>query len=51
MLKDGFRPGYISVSAEDWRDPKANPKEPLAVAKKREAVEKTIELAPEKGGR
>jgi hypothetical protein len=51
VLKDGFRPGYISVSAEDWRDPKADPKEPLAVAKKREAVEKTVELTPEKGGR
>jgi hypothetical protein len=51
VLKDGYRPGYISVSAEDWRDPKADPKEPLAVAKKRDAIEKTVELAPEKGGR
>lgn len=51
VLKDGYRPGYISVSAEDWRDPKADPKEPLAVAKKRDAIEKSVELAPEKGGR
>ena len=48
VLKDGFRPAYISVSADDWRAG-GDPREPLAVAKKKGVVEATVELAPEKG--
>jgi serine/threonine protein kinase len=55
VLKDGYLPGFISVTVDDWRDPKGNPKEPINIAKKLQALEKAITLtadpnAPPKKG-
>jgi hypothetical protein len=43
-LADGYKPGYASVTADEWRDPKGDPREPIDVAKKKEAIEKHIDL-------
>ncbi len=48
VLKDAFHPAYISISPEDWRDG-GDSNVPLAAAKLKPAIERAVELAPEKG--
>ena len=48
-LAEGCKPGYVSITANEWRDPRGNPKAPIDMAKKRESVEKRIELQDELG--
>jgi hypothetical protein len=48
-LADGCKPGYASITANEWRDPKGDPKAPIDMAKKRESIEKRIELQDELG--
>ena len=48
-LADGCKPGYASISANEWRDPKGDPKAPIDMAKKRESVDKRIDLQDELG--
>jgi serine/threonine protein kinase len=48
-LADGCKPGYASITANEWRHPKGDPKAPIDMARKREAVEKRIELKDELG--
>jgi serine/threonine protein kinase len=43
-LADGYKPGYASITVDEWRDPKGDPKAPIDVAKKRETIEKHIDL-------
>jgi serine/threonine protein kinase len=42
-LMDGYKPGYAQVSAEEWRAG-GDPKIPLDRAKKKDVIEKSIEL-------
>lgn len=42
-LMDGYKPGYAQVSAEEWRAG-GDPNIPLDRAKKKEVIEKSIEL-------
>ncbi|MEO7730947.1 MAG: protein kinase [Kofleriaceae bacterium] len=48
-LADGCKPGYASITANEWRDPRGDPKAPIDMAKKRESIEKHIELQDELG--
>ena len=48
-LADGCKPGYASITANEWRDPKGDPKAPIDMARKRESIEKRIELQDELG--
>jgi serine/threonine protein kinase len=48
-LAEGCKPGYASITANEWRDPKGDPKAPIDMAKKRESIEKHIELQDELG--
>ncbi|MBC7975071.1 MAG: PEGA domain-containing protein, partial [Myxococcales bacterium] len=48
-LADGCKPGYASITANEWRDPKGDPKAPIDMAKKRETLEKRIDLQDERG--
>jgi hypothetical protein len=43
-LAEGYKPGYASITADEWRDPKGDPRAPIDVAKKRETVDKHIDL-------
>ena len=43
-LADGHKPGFATVSVEEWRDPRGDPREPIDVAKKKESIEKHIDL-------
>ena len=43
-LADGYKPGYTSVTADEWRDPRGEPRAPIDVAKKRESIDKHIDL-------
>jgi serine/threonine protein kinase len=43
-LADGYKPGYASITADEWRDPKADPKLPIDMAKKKETLDKHIDL-------
>jgi serine/threonine protein kinase len=43
-LADGYKPGYASITADEWRDPKGDPRAPIDVAKKRETIDKHIDL-------
>jgi hypothetical protein len=46
VLMDGFKPGYASITEEEWRDG-GNPNIPIDEAPKKATVEKTISLAPD----
>jgi serine/threonine protein kinase len=48
-LADGCKPGYASITADEWRDPKGDPKAPIDLAKKKDTLEKRIELVDELG--
>lgn len=43
-LSDGYKPGFASIAVDEWRDPKGDPKQPIDSAKKRELIEKHIDL-------
>lgn len=48
-LAEGCKPGFASITADEWRDPKGDPKAPIDLAKKREVIEKHIDLVDETG--
>jgi hypothetical protein len=43
-LSDGHKPGYASITADEWRDPKGDPRAPIDMARKRERIDKSIAL-------
>jgi serine/threonine protein kinase len=43
-LADGYKPGYASITADEWRDPKGDPRAPIDVAKKKDTIDKHIDL-------
>jgi serine/threonine protein kinase len=43
-LADGFKPGFTSISVDEWRDPKGDAKAPIDLAKKKDVIEKHLEL-------
>ena len=45
-VKPGFKTGHVEIKADEWRDG-GNPNVPIDVAKKKEVIEKTIELEPD----
>jgi serine/threonine protein kinase len=47
VLADGFLPGYISVTADEWRENPRDTKTPIDSAKKKAVLEKNIELEPD----
>jgi hypothetical protein len=47
LLVDGYLPKFVSITADEWRDPKGNPKDPIDMAKKLSAVEKSVTLDPD----
>jgi serine/threonine protein kinase len=46
-LAEGHKPGYASITADEWRDPKGDPKAPIDMARKRERIDKRLELEAE----
>ena len=48
-LADGCKPGYASITTDEWRDPKGDPKVPIDMAKKKETIEKHIDLQDDAG--
>jgi len=49
-LAEGCKPGYASITADEWRDPKDDPRAPIDMAKKKDTIEKHIDLAGLVGG-
>ena len=49
-LADGCKVGYASVTADEWRDPKGDPKAPIDLAKKKDTIDKHIDLVGLVGG-
>jgi len=47
VLADGFLPGYISVTADEWRENPHDTKTPIDSAKKKMVLEKNVELQPD----
>jgi serine/threonine protein kinase len=47
VLADGFLPGYISVTADEWRENPHDTKTPIDSAKKKPVLEKNVELQPD----
>jgi serine/threonine protein kinase len=45
VQKDGFVPGYVRVTGEEWRQG-GDPALPLSAAPKREVIEKSVTLVP-----
>ena len=43
-LADGYKPGYTSITDDEWRDPKDDPRKPIDVAKKKDTIDKHIDL-------
>jgi hypothetical protein len=43
-LADGYKPGYAAITADEWRDPRGDPRAPIDVAKKKDTVDKHIDL-------
>ena len=43
-LAEGYKPGYASITGDEWRDPRGNPRAPIDVAKKKQSVDKHIDL-------
>lgn len=43
-LADGYKPGYASITTDEWRDPKGDPKVPIDMARKKETIDKHIDL-------
>ncbi len=47
VLKDGYQPEYISITADEWRDPAEDPKVSINAAKKKPVLEKAVTLQPD----
>lgn len=45
VTKDGFVPGYVRITGEEWRQG-GDPNLPLSAAPKREVIDKSVELVP-----
>ncbi len=45
-LMDGYKPGYASITEDEWRDG-GNPNIPIDEAKKKSTIEKTLTLVPD----
>ena len=45
VQKDGFVPGYVRVTGEEWRQG-GDPALPLSAAPKRDVIEKSVTLVP-----
>ena len=45
VTKDGFVPGYVRITGEEWRQG-GDPSLPLSAAPKRDVIEKGVELVP-----
>jgi len=43
VLADGYLPGYISVTADEWRDG-GDPNAPIDSAKKKATLDKNVDL-------
>jgi hypothetical protein len=43
-LAEGYKPGYASITGDEWRDPRGDPRAPIDVAKKKQSVDKHIDL-------
>jgi len=44
VLADGYKPGFASITADEWRDPTGDPKAPIDMAKKKREIEKHLDL-------
>ena len=44
VLKDGFLPAYVSVTADEWRDPTGDKHASINAAKKKPLLEKSVAL-------
>ncbi|HEX2688540.1 MAG TPA: protein kinase [Kofleriaceae bacterium] len=49
-LADGCKPGYASITSDEWRDPRVDPKVPIDIANKKDTIEKHIDLVSQTGG-
>jgi serine/threonine protein kinase len=43
-LAEGHKPGYVSITADEWRDPKGDSRAPIDMAPKKERIDKHIDL-------
>jgi serine/threonine protein kinase len=43
-LAEGYKPGYASITPDEWRDPKGDPRMPIDVARKKDTIDKHIDL-------
>ena len=46
LLEDGYLPGYVSITADEWRDG-GDPNTPINAARKKAVIEKNVDLAPD----
>ncbi len=46
IVRDGYLPAYVQITAEEWRDG-GDPKLPLSAAPKKTVMAKSVELAPD----
>ncbi|MDQ3368374.1 MAG: protein kinase [Myxococcota bacterium] len=46
VIKDGFRPAYVAVAPDDWRDG-GDPNLPINAARKKPVLEKAVTLEPD----
>ena len=46
LLEDGYLPGYVSITADEWRDG-GDPNTPINAAKKKAVIEKNLDLVPD----
>jgi hypothetical protein len=49
VLKDGYLPGYASVTPDEWREKGGDQNTPIDIARKKESIEKSLELVPDPG--
>jgi serine/threonine protein kinase len=43
-LADGYKPGYASITADEWRAAGGDPRTPIDVARKKDTIDKHIDL-------
>ena len=43
-LADGYKPGYASITADEWRVAQDDRRTPIDVAKKKDTIDKHIDL-------
>jgi serine/threonine protein kinase len=43
-LADGYLPGFASITVDEWRDAKGDPRAPIDLAKKKDEIAKHIDL-------